>query len=121
MYENELIHYGVLGMRWGIQRSEAQLARARGKKTSEEELSEDYKKAHTKKSVKSMSDAELRSHLNRLQMERQYSKLSEEDVSRGKKYATKALKAATTAAAVSTTAITLYNNAEKIQKILKNK
>ena len=36
------------------------------------------------KSVKTMSDAELRSRLNRLQMEQQYSKLSGTDVSRGK-------------------------------------
>lgn len=33
MANNELMHYGVLGMRWGVRRSEAQLAGARGEKS----------------------------------------------------------------------------------------
>lgn len=119
MSENELYHYGIKGMKWGIRRTEAQLARARGKKTPDDEnVSEDYKKAHDRKNVKTMSDAELRSRLNRLQMEQQYSRLSGTDVSRGKKYAQNAFKAATTVAAVTTTGITIYNNADKIKNIV---
>lgn len=109
-----LVHYGIKGMRWGVRRSEAQLERARGKK---EEPHEDYTKAHAKKSVKEMSDSELRSRINRLQMEQQYSKLSSEGVSRGKLSVNKILKAGTTVAAATTTAITLYNNSKKIKEI----
>lgn len=77
------------------------------------------KKATKKKpSVKEMSDDELRKVVNRLQMERQYSQLSESSVSKGKEYAQKIVKAGTTVAAVTTTALTLYNNAEKIKKII---
>lgn len=77
------------------------------------------KKATKKKpSVKEMSDEELRKVVNRLQMERQYSQLSESSVSKGKEYAQKIIKAGTTVAAVTTTALTLYNNAEKIKKII---
>lgn len=119
MDRNKLAHYGILGMKWGVRRTEAQLARARGKsKSSSEEESEDYKKAHTSKSVKSMSDAELRNRLNRLQMEQQYSKLSSSDVSKGKRFLDAAIKTAGTAAAVTSTAITLYNNANKIKEII---
>lgn len=119
MVESELYHYGIKGMKWGVRRTEAQLARARGKKqSSSTEEHEDYKKAHDSKSVKSMSDAELRSRLNRIQMEQQYSKLSSSDVSKGKSFANKALKTATTVAAITTTALTLYNNTNKIKNIV---
>ena len=65
-----------------------------------------------------MSDAELRSCLNRLQMERQYKQLSGSDVNRGKEFVSKKMKAATGIATATTTAITLYNNYDKIKKIV---
>lgn len=119
MESNELMHYGVLGMKWGVRRSEAQLARARGKtKTSSEDEHEDYKKAHSKKSVKSMSDAELRSRLNRIDMEQRYSKLNPSTVTKGKDVASKIMKVGSTVATVTTTALTIYNNFDKIKKIV---
>lgn len=113
-------HHGILGMKWGVRRTPAQLARARGHSTTDESH-EDYKKAHTSKSIKSMSDAELRNRLNRIQMERQYSQLSESNVSKGKEYAEKIIKAGTTVAVVTTTALTIYNNVGKIKAILEKK
>ena len=71
--------------------------------------------------VKYMSDAELRKVVNRLQMERQYSQLTSESVSKGKEYTQKVIKAGTTVAAVTTTALTIYNNAGKIRAILEKK
>lgn len=120
MSNSELCHYGILGMKWGVRRTEAQLARARGKKTSESDsdASEDYKKAHSSKSVKTMSDAELRNRLNRLQMEQQYAKLNPGTVNRGKDAASKILKTGTTIATVTTTALTIYNNFDKLRKIV---
>jgi len=115
--KNELIHYGVLGMKWGVRRTLAQLARAR-RRSMTDEPHEDYKEAHTRKSVKSMSDAELRYRLIRLQMERQYSQLSDSSVNKGKEYAQKVFKAGTTVAAVTGTALTIYNNVDKIKTIL---
>lgn len=68
---NTLAHYGILGMKWGVRKDRrARSGRARS------ETHEDYKKAHEKKSVKSMSDAELRNRNNRLLMEQQYAELS---------------------------------------------
>lgn len=119
MRENELYHYGVLGMKWGVRRTPEQLARARGKRSSSSEsVHEDYKKAHDNKSIKSMSDAELRSKLNRIQMEQQYSKLNPTSINRGKDIVNKILKTGTTVATVTTTALTIYNNFDKIRKIV---
>ncbi len=163
MNNNYLTHYGILGMRWGVQRSPAgrtmfttkrQLAvdkrdleklnsgrhfsvgftkkrqaayDKRDKAILEKRIENNERKitnktakeaAKKKPSVKEMSDEELRKVVNRLQMERQYSQLSESSVSKGKEYAQKIIKAGTTVAAVTTTALTLYNNAEKIKKII---
>lgn len=108
-----LIHYGILGMKWGRRRTKEQLARARKSKGG----SASNPKT-TKESIKKMSDDELRRKLNRLQMEQQYAKLSGADVNRGKQCVDKIIKAGATAAAVTTTALTLYNNADKIRKIV---
>lgn len=122
MESTELKHYGIKGMRWGVRRFQNKdgTLTAAGKKrnASKEDAHDDYKKAHSRKNVESMSDAELRNRLNRLQMEQQYSKLSGTDVNKGKAFVSKTMKVATGVATATTTVITLYNNADKIRKIV---
>lgn len=122
--EEMLEHHGIKGQKWGVRRyqNEDGTRTAAGKKReqsrSNESAHDDYNKAHSGKSVKDMSDAELRNHLNRLQMEKQYSQLTNSDTSKGKKFVSDAMKVATTVATVSTTALTIYNNYGKIKKIV---
>lgn len=121
MDDNMLRHHGILGQKWGVRRTAAQLergGRSSSKKATSDDSHEDYKRAHSGKSTKSMSDSELRSKLNRLQMERQYSQLSKTDVNRGKKYLDSVIKAETTVATVTSTALTIYNNIDKIKGIV---
>lgn len=98
--DNEFYHHGIKGMRWGVRRyqnkdgSLTNVGRKR-RKSKGEEVHEDYRKAHSKKSVKSMSDAELKSRNNRLQMERQYSMMTKK-TGRGKKVVTALIAAAGT-------------------------
>lgn len=79
---NSLYHFGIKGMKWGIRRYQNK----DGSLTLQGKMrySEDYKRAHSGKNIKEMSDTELRNVNNRLQMERQYSSLTRK-TSRGKK------------------------------------
>ena len=77
MENNSLSHWGIKGMKWGqrrYQNKDGSLTPA-GKKRYDDSH-EDYRRAHDKKSVKQMSDRELRERNNRLQMERQYADLT---------------------------------------------
>lgn len=53
----ELYHHGVKGQKWGVRRSDKQLAAARSTALTE---------------AKSLSDSELRAKISRIQMEKQY-------------------------------------------------
>ena len=76
MPDNELYHYGVLGMRWGVRRyqNEDGTLTTAGKRRKKETPHEDYTRAHDKKKVSEMSDKELQQRLNRLNNEEQYRK-----------------------------------------------
>ena len=99
MDNDELMHYGVPGMKWGVRRTPAQLGRKKtssskslfGKKKSKSKAkaktkSESSKEetAPKKKSVKEMSDEELSTAIRRMQLEQTYASLSPQKVSTGK-------------------------------------
>lgn len=81
-HEEMLEHHGIKGQKWGVRRfqnkdgTRTDAGKKRERSNSDEQVHEDYNKAHNSKSVKNMSDAELRNRLNRLQMEKQYKQLS---------------------------------------------
>ena len=116
VYQDELYHWGIKGMKWGVRRYQNKdgTLTSEGKKHYAQDH-EDYTRAHTKKSVREMSDSELNARINRLQKERQYSQLT---ASPSK--VQKAIKIAATTATALGTITTLYNNGSAVMKLGKN-
>lgn len=91
---NELYHHGIKGMRWGVRRTRAQLGysssprktKTQSQKVSSKQQRKVSSKQQRKNEMKNMSDAELRSRINRIQMEKQYMQLTEPQLSPGKKF-----------------------------------
>lgn len=81
--DNELYHYGVKGMKWGVRRTAAQLGHLvkKGASKIKDRISESNEKrkirkqneANKRKPVSEMTDDELKQRLNRLDMEKRYS------------------------------------------------
>lgn len=97
MSKDELYHYGIKGQKWGVRRfqnkdgSLTPAGRKRQKQNDDGPIHEDYSKSHNTKSVKSMSDKELRDRINRLNMERQYAQLTATEKSMGRKIVSEVL------------------------------
>lgn len=77
----ELKHYGVLGMKWGRRRAS----------TSTSTPHEDSKRSWEKMTVSSMSNAELKKRIRRLEMEKKYADLNPAATKPGKKLANEIL------------------------------
>lgn len=81
---NELAHYGVLGMKWGVRRDRTKLLgrKKKGKGTDDSDSQ--------KQSISKMTDDELRSRISRLRMEKDYRELtvtkSQKRAEKGKKF-----------------------------------
>ena len=88
MQDNYLSHHGILGQRWGIRRfqnADGTLTDA-GKKRA---IKQDRKRASKDRSL--LSDEELDSRIKRLQKEKQLRELTEQELGRGKKFASETL------------------------------
>lgn len=93
-----LKHYGVKGMKWGVRKARPTSGKKRGKTNAQRIYEHVTRKKETPKAttktsskpakhrISDMSDDELRSAINRMQMERTYAQLTSKEVSKGRKF-----------------------------------
>ena len=113
MNDNELYHYGVLGMRWGVRRKRPTLTKRRPSyRVRTKNWSSDAKEASMlkRKKVNEMSNSELRKLNERMQLEQNYSRLNPSTIQKG-------IAVAGTTIAVMKTVVDLYNNSNKFVRI----
>ena len=121
MDDNELYHYGIKGMKWGVRRTPEQLghvkkaassagkavgsatkkaASAAGKaysshrqKKADKKAAEEEKKRR-RKPISELTDDELRQRISRLELEKRYRDLQPQKISKGESFVARALKGA---------------------------
>jgi hypothetical protein len=93
-----LYHFGIPGMKWGRRKGTTTI----DKSTSNRNDSEDYKKkvALKKKKVREMSNIELKSLTERMQLEKQYKDLSPSEYKKGMNFVKQVTAAGTTLASL---------------------
>lgn len=108
---NELYHYGVLGMKWGVRRDRSRSGGSRRKRSMSDDARETS--AIRKKKVSQMSNAELKKLNERSRLEQEYSRLNPSAVKKGWKFVAGA-------AGIMGTALAVYNNSNQVVKLGKS-
>lgn len=84
-----LEHYGVTGMKWGVQNGPPYPLDSEGKAALKKQRAEDRAEKRDRKNAekrrRTMSDEELDARIKRLEKEKRFKELTDADVNRGKK------------------------------------
>ena len=83
-YPDYLMHYGVLGMKWGRRKFQSSVRKSKKQKRADS-YSSDYQETRKmrRKSSKKLSNDELKKLNNRMRLEQEYNRLSTSQVNRG--------------------------------------
>ena len=115
-YDDFLQHYGVLGMKWGHRKARSKVS-SNKKPKSTKNTTTSKPKPKPKPTQKRLSDAELRAVVNRMRLEREYADLTYRASSRSK--VESVVRTIGTVAALTTSAVKIYENLNKLSKVAK--
>ena len=113
-YDDFLQHYGVLGMKWGHRKARSKASSNKKPKSTKNTT---ISKPKPKPTKKRLSDAELRAVVNRMRLEREYAELTYRASSRSK--VESVVRTIGTVAALTTSAVKIYENLNKLSKVAK--
>lgn len=137
MDNNELYHFGIKGMKWGIRRTPIQLGHTTKNKNQQKNDKQalikkariDKKKREVLKSRSAkelykyanlFNTRELQEAYNRLQLERNIQNLFPKEVKKGQNFTQKIIKSGRTVSDLLDTGTKLYNNVAKIYNSTEN-
>lgn len=101
--EEELMHYGVMGMRWGVRRASK---RSGGSKKGKNKKASRQPQQPQKK--RRMSNKELTARVKRMQLEKQYRDLTNDLTPKTKSKMEKLVSTTVTISKLSTSALAIY-------------
>ena len=107
--EEELMHYGVMGMRWGVRRASK---RSGGSKKGKKK-----KASQQPQKKRRMSNKELTARVKRMQLEKQYRDLTSELTPKTKSKIEKLISTADTIGKLSSSALTIYKNLNQFAEL----
>lgn len=116
---DELYHYGVLGMRWGRRKARASTTTSEPRQTFKEKRAAKVKakKDSIAADPTTMTNKQLNMAIRRMNLEQQYNRLSGRDVNKGKERLNTVLKVIGTTAAVGGNILNIYYNSNKLANL----
>ena len=107
--EEELMHYGVMGMRWGVRRA--------SKRSGGSKKGKKRKASQQPQMKRRMSNKELNARVKRMQLEKQYRDLTSDLTPKTKSKMEKLISTADTISKLSSSALTIYKNLNQFAEL----
>lgn len=117
---NELCHFGIKGMKWGVIKDRANVASSMvkgGHSVNEGIANVRNSKASSRSKISVMSDQELQERVRRMNLEQQYASLTASQKSRGYNYVKGALEIAGGTLAVAGSIATIASALKKVPAV----